>query len=891
MSKELSKIISVVKSGQSVPLVDLVRERPEIPALISKLVTAVDKVNSYDKQGNKDIAANNRNEFASVSNDVARKTTDAEGMMELFPELELSAQILISSIISPKDMSSTEINYTVPPGLKTSDISAMLITEIKDYLTKDYKVEQLLPVILRRILFESGSYPVAVIPESSIDAIINSQESRSAMESLNELTDADRNTFKSIGILGSSDPKSDNSKDKNVSATSNLNTSLESIDKRGISNPANYDHYVSGLDKSVAVTDNFSILKLPSLFQAKRRKTVNSLVSKNTSLGIEASKQRLNDRSLSPLIFRAPNRNAINVVKIKTKDESSRKTIGAPLIMVLPSESVIPVTVPGNEEDHVGYFVLLDMEGNPVNKASTNSGFDDLQARLNSSNNNASSMLLEKARTVYGDNCKTLSIQQATQLYGDIVEADLLSRLRNGVLGETLSIGKNEDVYRLMLARTLRSQFTQLLFIPIDLMTYFAYKYDSRGIGKSLLDDLRILNSLRGMVLFSKVMAQLKNSIGRTNVDVTIDEDDPAPNKTMEMIIHEVAKTRRSSFPIGLNSPGDLADWLQTSGMQFNFTNHPGLPTTTLKFSEENSNYAEPPSDLEDDLRKRSIMAIGLSPETVDNGYSGEFATSIVANNLLLTKRVMQIQEKIIPLLTDHVRKVISNNGFIMEKLKEIITENYSKIESHFKDVELTEESKVYLIEMLVQEFVSNFEVTLPQPNNVTLENQMTAFDAYMEALDKVLPQFISQESLPSSLIGEETNNKVEEIKQVVKAYFARRWLAENGVMNEINELTTNDDKGEPLLKLSDIQKNHINSLVRSLVGLFQVAEPVVLAANKDLKNLGTSDIEQTDTSGADSAFSSSDSGGSTDGSTESSTGEDKGDDDFMGMDLGLPKL
>lgn len=884
-SKDLAKIVSIVKSGQKMSIPELVRDRPEIPALISKLVTATDKISSFDNSGNKNINTNNPAEFSKVSNEVAKKTTDAEGMLELFPELELSAQILISSIISPKDMSSTDINYSIPPGLKTSDISAILINEVKQYLTKDYKIEPLLPTILRKILFESGSYPVAVIPESSIDQIINSSSTAAAMESLKELTDLDKCTFKPIGIIGNSDNVSDNKKPsenkKAQDTTPNLNTSLESIDNRGISSLNNYNHYIDGFGKNLVVTDNFSILKLPTLFEVRRQVNIKNKIRGNTRLGVESA-DRMNDRSLSTLLFRSPNRNTINVVKVKTADESKRKTIGEPLIMVLPSESVIPVTVPGNEEDHVGYFVLLDMEGNPVNKANNSSGFDDLQSRLNS-NGDASSFLLNKAKSVYGDNCTSLSLQQATQIYGDIVEADLLSRLRNGVIGKTLSVGKNEDVYRLMLARTLRAQFTQLLFIPAELMTYFAYKYDSKGVGKSLLDDLRILNSLRAMVLFSKVMAQLKNSIGRTNIDVQLDENDPMANKTMETIIHEVGKTRRSSFPIGLNSPGDLADWLQTSGMQFNFTNHPGLPNIQLKFSEENSSYVEPSTDLEDDLRKRSIMAIGLSPETVDNGYSGEFATSVVANNLLLTKRVMQIQEKIIPLLTDHIRKVLINNGNVVNKIKDLVSQNLEKLMPHFEGVEINDSNRDYLLDLLVQEFITNLEVSLPQPNNITLENQMAGFDAYVEALDKILPHYISSEILPPSLVGENANEKVEEIKQVVKAYFCRRWLAENGVLGELSELTSNDEKGDPLINLADIQKNHNNSIIQSMVGLFNIAKPTITAVNKDLENTGTSKIES-----ADPVAPAPDSGDeSSTGDSSSDSGIDLGIDD----DLGLPKL
>ena len=429
--------------------------------------------------------------------------------------------------------------------------------------------------------------------------------------------------------------------------------------------------------------------------------------------------------------------------------------MGAPLVMKLPSEAVIPVFTPGNEEQHVGYFVLIDSEGNPVNKNSDNNHFDDLQMRINNSSNNMSSYLLNQAKKTVSADCTSLNVQQATRVYADIIEADLMARLRNGINGSNVKIARNEEVYRIMLSRTFQNQYTQLVYIPIDLITYFAYKFDNRGIGKSLLDDMRILNSLRAMVLFSKVMATIKNSIGRTQVALKLDEKDPNPQKTIETAIHEVSKTRQQYFPLGLSTPGDLVDWVQKSGYEYTFTGHPGLPDTSIEFSEKNSSYAPPDTDLEDDLRKRAIMATGLSPETVDSGFSAEFATTVVANNILLAKRVLQIQEVFIPQITDFVRKLILNNGSLINELKETIKSNLDKVKENDNiEEEVFLANTDLIVTSILATFIEDLEVNLPQPNSITLENQMAAFDTYVESLDKALNFYISSEMLTSSFAG-----------------------------------------------------------------------------------------------------------------------------------------
>jgi hypothetical protein len=243
----------------------------------------------------------------------------------------------------------------------------------------------------------------------------------------------------------------------------------------------------------------------------------------------------------------------------------------------------------------------------------------------------------------------------------------------------------------------------------------------------------------------------------------------------------------------------------------------------------------------------------------------------------------MQIQEKIIPLLTDHIRKVLINNGNVIERIKDLVSQNLEKLMPHFEGVEINDTNKDHLLDLLVQEFISNLEVSLPQPNNITLENQMAGFDAYVEALDKILPHYISSEILPASLAGENASQKVEEIKEVVKAYFCRRWLAENGVLGELSELTSNDEKGDPLINLADIQRNHNNSILQSMVGLFNIAKPTIIAIDKDLENTGTSEIESADPV----APVSSDIGGDTSEESAGDSEVDLGIDD----DLGLPKL
>jgi len=51
---------------------------------------------------------------------------------------------------------------------------------------------------------------------------------------------------------------------------------------------------------------------------------------------------------------------------LRQKKKLLRKSIGKPMLMKLPTESTIPVFIPGDPSNHIGYFVMLDGNGKPL---------------------------------------------------------------------------------------------------------------------------------------------------------------------------------------------------------------------------------------------------------------------------------------------------------------------------------------------------------------------------------------------------------------------------------------------------------------------------------------------------------------------------------------------
>jgi hypothetical protein len=694
----IKKSIELANSGRKVPALSLVDKDPELAALVSKLV-APPVPPTYGRSGNITPTAPQINSFKNVSQHTAQSIGDAETVMQLLPDMDLARQILVSSILSPKDMTVPELTYKAPEGLMAPNILAAMLARSKQHFEQDYKIKPLLGTMLSDMLFNTGSYAVAVIPENSLDELINSPRNVS-MESIGlqlaEHVNLATGSMKSLGLLGAP-----------IQQQPTLGKAHPTLSMESFSSyqpAADVDGKVTFegiLDKPVDdsylfVSDNIHLLKIPEINQKIRENRIMDIYGVNKGrAALEAKFEKLTDREMVNLMYKSTQYGHNPITSLKTQEQLKRRTVGNPLILHLPSESVIPVFIPGTPEQQIGFFVLVDADGNPVSRTNNTNYYQELTARLNS-NGNFPSAMLTKTRSMMGGfpSVNAHETDYSVRAYQEIVEADLMARLRNGFYGNGVALGRREEIYRIMLSRTLAKQYTQLLFIPIEFMTYFAFKYTPDGIGESLLDTMRVLNSMRAMLMFANVMAGVKNSIGRTAVELELDPEDPDPKKTIELAAHEIVRSRQQYFPLGMNSPTDLVDWLQRSGFEFAFSGHPAVPQVKIQFNEKNSSYVKPDTELTEGLDKRAIMATGLSPDNIDAAFHAEFATSIVQNNILLSKRVMQYQDAFTPLLADHARKVIMTSEHLREDLRKILRDNYEELKPEEEDVNASNAQK-----------------------------------------------------------------------------------------------------------------------------------------------------------------------------------------------------
>lgn len=865
---------------------------PLTAALMTKMVADPLRRPQRDAKGDRTLSPPQNFAF---KNDLARRAKnnqDAKLQLKTTPDIRFAADVLKASIMSPGDMISTEVPLTAPRGIVSSELAGSAIQMLTEYFEAEYDLRKYAPEHLEKALINEGSAPILVIPENVVDSFINGG-ANIGMESLRAVAD-DGGQVRPIGILGRSEATVERRQIRGLAIERfTPPTAIDRIDQRLLM----FNGTEQVREDDVLVTDNLAVLKFSMVNQRLREQAAQLLYKEKLgirSYAAESYKQTkkpgVSDMHIESALHTTRSYKMMQVDELRRPDFVNRKTLGKPMIVDLPSESVLPVHVPGDPKKHVGYFIILDEEGNPIKALG-----DDMLYRQSPGNlgsgamSSLSSNIIQRVNTNIGNagqfdfNNKT-HMDFGAQVYSEILERDLISRVKNGVHNRMVSVANNEEIMRVMFARVLARRFTQILFVPLDYLTYIAFDYDERGIGKSLMDEGSSINTMRSVLMVTDLLANIKNTIGRTDVQIKIDEDDPDPEKTLAMAKDWTARSRRIDLPTTVSSPSDITDFVNEACIGYTIdTEHPGIPKMSVNVEQKQTNYPRVDSELRDDLKKHAIMQMGMTPEQVDNGLAGEFATTLVINNIMLSKRVVVYQDIYVPQLSTLVRKIVRFSQEPVEKIRELFAENFEQIRYKIDEAEKAmlegaseDDVKQYIIYTSTQKFIDGLCVTLPRPPSITLETQMAQLETYSTALDTAIDKaYMSEEAATQEIAGNASAN-IAAMKAAVKALYLRRYMADKGILPELQELVTLDDDGRPQINVMDESIRHIEALVRSLVRAAAKTTPLATAATQDLDRI---------TNGQSSE------GGGEAAPVEEENAGDEVDDFGGGGDLDLPTM
>lgn len=743
-------------------------------------------------------------ELYPIVQDSMERINDADKIFDILPDLQQVAEIAISGILSSKDLVTTVVNYDCDADEIPLELRSDLIKAVKNHFETVHPFKEYLHEILYDVLFKTGSYAVAILPESSIDKLINGNAGKVAIEALQSEAISRLSPY---GILG------------NPNKTYVPKVGLEAI--YATPEPLTTENYRVKLNDALPelyITDNPNILAIHKLRDEIAKRKIESAYN-SRSFGVESTANQpvppnggnANQKPIRGFdykdndVYKDGVYGLQAVVPVDLPENVGRKSVGRPMIQHIPSEAVIPVHVPGNMKHHIGYFVMLDETGNPIDRHSLLNN----SIAMNFLTGNASSKVIQDVAlnmgfgtTPGGGAGDKWTIQRLRDAYTDMVEAKLINALKNGTYGDGVTMCRPQEAYSVMMARSLSKRATQMLYIPAEQFSYFALDYNDWGVGRSLLDRNKMLSTIRSAAMFATISGMTLNATRNLVFNLELDPDDHEPEKTIEDAQHRIMEQFANQIPMRGN-PDDIMAYMARAGISWSITGNENYPSTKIEMHDDTPDYKLPDNDVVESLARQHYRGLMVDPDLILNPQNIEFASQITSKDLINTKRICKTQERLSPLMTHYCKTVVYSDSFLKEELAEIA--------KTYLDSDKNDEKSVEKVNQYLTLFVEKLKVTLPPPDTSMLNSQAQSFEDYSNALDKWVDLWCSQENLA----GTEYEGNADQIKTMIKNYILRIWMRKNDIDKDLLDVLDADNIQESIVNMSTDNINITQTLVR----------------------------------------------------------------------------
>jgi hypothetical protein len=885
--------LSRIRSGKS----DFFKENPSASIIATKLIPDRRRPNETPRDDG--VKLTDDSAFNTMMQTRAKKNMDADTILRLNPDIKLIRETLVSCIRSPLSMEDDELFFKVGDSDLPLSLLNSMVEPITQHFSTDHDLGDELSDMIADALVNRGASIWAIIPEASLDDLIN-KTSRPSNESWqttvnSHFFDPKAGILKAVGILGGPE---------NPSQSAQV-PSFELYSEEALPNQKIADN--------LYITDNATQLRLPALNTAFNTVRMRSKLSMHAGIGRiprvsaeaapstesgstfgmktgpnpdeERKAMARNIERIQQSLYRpsGSNRNRRsaygNTQVVRSSHEASRSSIGHPLVIPLLNESTIPVFVPGNPKRHIGYYVITDGFGQPLNVTQELKRFQEhgIASMQGSSMTDQTTAMLQQINVMQNGYCvdKDTGTAERLRIFGEVMEAQLMNRLKNGLRGMSVKIKHDEDIMRLMFMRQLANEMTHIVFLAADQVAYLAYEYDENGVGVSMLDGVKQVATLRTMCNFANFMASIRNAVGRTRVTINIDERDPDPEKSAAILQDEFLRSQAGVSPTDVASSAEMFRVIRQMGIIFDIQGNSRIPNTSVNVEDFQSQKQMIDNDFMDRLEKQVYMGFYVTPEMVDATQSADFAITRWTTNQLFAKRIKNLQKLTERYLAWYVTIYSMSSGTLIHELQSIIEAAKEKIPAQYLERGGDNGSHGVLYDNIIEEFFRVLEVKLPSPDNTKLDTQMDQLNKYVQGLDVALAAWISSDFMDMTT-NDNDSNYLNQVIASVKAYYIRQYMLENNIFPELAELTRKGTEDSPALNISKEVMLHLQNLVTNL-GDWGAA--VKLRRELYLENLEKKNQQYAD------AIRNGTSGGSSDDTSTDGNSDDDSDDGAFSMD------
>ncbi len=852
---------------------------------------------------------------------------DARNILRSSPELCMGIDIYIAGLLSPNDVSRPELTITSNLSGELSSIKSSMLDVIRDWAKNEYKIDGRLKDWVFRAKYLAGAVPMMIVPLTEIDRVISEKDKdkkKVKMESYDSSKDGSmfsKNGFyKSTGILGAG--LGDNSRTSRNTETVFKQLKMESVEaiefndcfinldteqktqiNKIFKDEPDFGKRTIDALNNIFVHDNPEIFKVPRIAQAIARKNIlsrfsplNALAQESADATANADIVQANGKTIElkegELVYPDRNFSLNEVISIRPVDIYDN--VGHPMPIELPYDSTYPVSPPGLPEKHFGYLVAMDSSGNPLTVGEEGMTYPDpSDIAMQTSSGVMGTQMLSQVADASVDGISNLRYgalnNASNKIFNNFLIADIKERLRNGMYkGVELDIRFTHAFLEQMWKRAMAGQQVQFIFVPTELMTYFAFEYNDLGMGESKLIKHKDVAIIASTVQIANALASINNAIPHKKVTLSFDDDEIDAFDTDEKLKQYIVRAQWANALFTSSNTQDQLNQILNSGYHFVYENGNGaFPGTSFDIEYMNREVAMIENEFLDRVNKRLITLSGVSPEIVDMSQEVEFAQTYITGHMLRAQQAAIEQEVLCANTTKFIQSFALHSQIILKELLNIV-KNYR----NSKDSTIAKSKKEDAD--YVRDFIESIETSLPKPDTTKINAQQENLETHEKLIDKCIEYYFDDPLFESSEIGEKLGERKDLFKSVFKMSYMRGILQSNNMVPPQFQMLHGDvddeDRVDPFTESETIVKNvsklalqHEGEISKLRVRNDRVVENIEAkaeAAGGDNSN-DSNDPEPS----SDDEPSDSNAGGS--GGDDGTPPTDDQDDDLFGDDAG----
>ena len=632
---------------------------------------------------------------------------------QLTPEIDQARDIRVLSIISPNDMSNDkiQIEFTVDKNVLNAECQNTLNEMITTFWNDKLKLNTKLPKWIGEAMFETGATPVLVVPRSSI----RTMSELSALEAEAKARGEEFHVSQETLSVGLSDGPTDVSPVVDVASLDETIASISTVDlHEDISNILELSD-MEITNEAVKQVTTSTIKHVKGLISANSATILFSSDFRDIATGkktaVDANKKML--AKLQRSIFGTDSK------RIFALDGDGDVESGdVPTITKLPTSSVIPIPVPGDASEHVAYLILTDEHGHPLRDdvVPPKDAGELLNFPTGQANKLSSEDRMKVSESVFG-----------------VTMRKILERKLDGEGISGVDISQSQAISNTLFYNLMRQHKVRIVYVPANLISYFAFDYRPDGTGKSLLEGNEFILSMRSTLLIANTLAGIKNASENKRIEFTVDEDSADNIEQLVDIITNMFVSKRM-LKTGVDGHTTTKDLLSRS-IDVVPQGIPGLGDFSISTDTSGGNSTQPDTDLIELLTSYIVNILGVPHAALNALGEDEYSRSVATTNLFFSNTIRADQRTVAEPASKLVQQYTMMSGPLMAKIYEIIKANSSDAAKSIGDDDIAR-------------IIRSIRVTFPTPNIAMNRAQFEEIGDAVDALGSVMDVLYNDDML-----------------------------------------------------------------------------------------------------------------------------------------------